>query len=80
MNQQINIILPNETLELLDCTVPKCDRSYFIDQAVKYYINARAKEELREKLKNGAVRSAERDLKITQDWFDIDEESWQSVK
>jgi len=43
------------------------------------YINAEAKENLREKLKQGAVRWAERDLGITQDWFNIDEELWQNA-
>ena len=79
MYQRINITLPNETLQLLDRIAPKGDRSHFIDRAVRYYINAEAKENLREKLKQGAVRWAERDLGITQDWFNIDEESWQNA-
>ena len=78
MNQRINITLPTETLELIDRNVQKGDRSHFIDQAVQHYINATAKENLREKLKQGAVRWAERDLGITQDWFNVDEESWQN--
>ncbi len=80
MNQRINITLPSETLQLIDRTVPKGDRSHFIDEAVKHFINAKAKENLREKLKQGAVRWADRDLGITQDWFNIDEESWKSSK
>jgi CopG family transcriptional regulator/antitoxin EndoAI len=80
MYQRINITLPNETLQLLDRIAPKGDRSHFIDQAVKYYINAEAKKNLREKLKQGALRRADRDLGITQDWFNIDEESWQNGK
>jgi len=71
MYQRINITLPNETLQLLDRTAPKGDRSHFIDQAVKYYVNAEAKKNLREKLKQGALRWADRDLGITQDWFNI---------
>lgn len=80
MYQRINITLPNETLQLLDRIAPKGDRSNFIDQAVKYYINAEAKKNLRDKLKQGAMRRADRDLGITQDWFNIDEESWQNGK
>jgi len=80
MYQRINITLPNETLQLLDRLAPKGDRSHFIDQAVKYYVNAEAKKNLREKLKQGALRWADRDLCLTQDWFTIDEESWQNDK
>jgi CopG family transcriptional regulator/antitoxin EndoAI len=80
MYQRINITLPNETLQLLDHIAPKGERSHFIDQAVKYYINSEAKKNLREKLKQGALRRADRDLGITQDWFNIDEESWQNGK
>lgn len=50
------------------------------NQAVKYYVNAEAKKNLREKLKQGALRWADRDLCLTQDWFNIDEESWQNDK
>jgi CopG family transcriptional regulator/antitoxin EndoAI len=71
MYQCINITLPKETLELLDRIAPKGDRSHFIDQAVKYYINTEAKKNLREKLKQGAMRRADRNLKITQNWFNI---------
>ena len=49
-------------------------------RTLKYYINAEAKKNLREKLKQGALCRAERDLGITQDWFNIDEESWQNGK
>ncbi len=62
MYQRINITLPSETLELLDRIAPKGDRSHLIDLAVKYYINAEAKKNLREKLKHGALRWADRDL------------------
>jgi CopG family transcriptional regulator/antitoxin EndoAI len=65
MYQRINITLPNETLQLLDRIASKDDRSHFIDQAVKYYINAEAKENLREKLKKAAFRWAKRALGIT---------------
>ena len=43
-------------------------------------LNAEAKKNLRDKLKQGALRRADRDLGITQDWFNIDEESWQNEK
>lgn len=79
MNQRINITLPQETLELLDRNIAKGDRSSFIDRAVKSYISSTAKENLKQKLKQGAERWSERDLQITEDWFNIDEESWSNL-
>ena len=32
---------------------------------------------LKQKLKEGAIRNAERDLQMAEEWFPLDEETWQ---
>ncbi|MEH2280106.1 MAG: ribbon-helix-helix domain-containing protein [Nostoc sp.] len=72
MHHQINITLPDETIELIDQVVEKgdspeetvCDRSRFINEAVQYYIAQKTLANLREKLKEGAIQRAERDLEL----------------
>jgi CopG family transcriptional regulator/antitoxin EndoAI len=77
MNQRINITLPEETLTLIDHVAEKGDRSRFIDLAIKYYVEAMGKAKLKKLLKEGAVARAERDLRLAEEWFNLEEEAWQ---
>ncbi|NJM65075.1 MAG: hypothetical protein HC851_05090 [Acaryochloris sp. RU_4_1] len=76
-NHRINITLPRETLQELDKFVPKGDRSRFIHAAIQAYLNQIQTEKLRQQLKEGAIRRAERDRQLADDWFSLEEEAWQ---
>jgi CopG family transcriptional regulator / antitoxin EndoAI len=76
VNQRINVSLPEETLRLLDRVAGKGDRSRFIDEAVRYYIDEKGRRELKKRLKEGAIWRAERDLQLTEEWFPLEEEVW----
>jgi CopG family transcriptional regulator / antitoxin EndoAI len=76
VHQRINVSLPEETLRLLDSVADKGDRSRFIDQAVRYYIDEKGRQELRKRLKEGATRRAARDLSFAEEWFPLEEEAW----
>ena len=76
MHKRLNITLPVETIDLVDQMVKKGDRSRFIDEAIKRYLNEVDKENLREQLKEGAIQRAERDLEIAVEWFPLEEEAW----
>jgi CopG family transcriptional regulator / antitoxin EndoAI len=75
--QRINITLPIETLQALDRHVPKGDRSQFIHTAIQAYLAQLQKQKLRQQLKEGAIRRAERDRQLADDWFALEEEGWQ---
>jgi CopG family transcriptional regulator/antitoxin EndoAI len=77
MNQRINITLPEETLTLIDRVAEKGDRSRFIDLAIKYYVETMGKAKLKKLLKEGAIARAERDLRLAEEWFTLEEEAWQ---
>lgn len=66
MYRRINVTLPNETIQLIDRIAPKGDRSRFINAAVKYYIAQTHKNRLKQQLKEGAIRRAERDLNLAE--------------
>lgn len=74
---RINVTLPSETLTLLAQFAPKGERSRFISEAIQHYIAQIQTETLREQLKEGAIRRAERDLSLAEDWFALEEEVWQ---
>jgi CopG family transcriptional regulator/antitoxin EndoAI len=77
MYRRINVTLPDETLRLLEQFAPKGDRSSFIDEAIHYFIGQKQKQQLRQLLKEGAVRHAERDRNLCEDWVGLEEEAWQ---
>jgi CopG family transcriptional regulator/antitoxin EndoAI len=76
MHQRVNITLPEETLQLIDRVAEKGDRSRFIDRAVKFYVGKIGRANLRKQLKEGALRRAERDLRLSQEYFPLEEETW----
>ncbi len=76
MRKRINVTLPEETLQLIDRVVQPGQRSRLISEAVQHYVEAKGRTNLREQLREGAVRRAERDLEIAQEWFG--DEAWES--
>jgi CopG family transcriptional regulator/antitoxin EndoAI len=77
MAKRINVVLPEETIQLLDRVAPKGSRSRLISDAVIYYVDSRAKKNLAEQLREGAMANAQRDLDLAQEWFPLEEEAWQ---
>jgi len=78
MSVRINVILPEETLLVLDRVAPKGSRSRLISDAVMYYVSSRGRSNLAERLKAGALANAKRDLAIAEEWFPLEEEAWQN--
>jgi CopG family transcriptional regulator/antitoxin EndoAI len=76
MPRRLNISLPEETVRLLDSVAPKGERSYVIAEAVTKYVAEIGKARLRKRMKERALKRADLDLKIAEDWFPIDEEAW----
>lgn len=79
MSKRVNIMLPDTTVAVLDRLAPRGKRSSFISHAVLYYVKTRSKQNIRERLKQGYLANAERDLEIAQEWFPLEEEAWQKV-
>ena len=76
MQRRINISLPEETVRLMDRVSPRGNRSRLINEAVRRYVASRRRATLRKRLKDGALRRAERDLRLSAEWFLLDEEAW----
>jgi CopG family transcriptional regulator/antitoxin EndoAI len=80
MTKRINVVLPVETLTVLDRVAPKGNRSRLISEAVLYYVESKARSNLAGRLKAGAVANARRDLEIAQEWFSLEEEAWRRTR
>ena len=76
MTRRLNIVLPEETVRILERVAPRGHRSRLISEAVLDYVTRRAKSNLAAQLKRGALANAQRDLEIAQEWFSVDEEAW----
>ena len=77
MSVRLNVTLPEATVGLIDRVAENGNRSRLIDQAVREYVRQLERAKLRELLKEGALARAERDLALAQEWFPIEEETWQ---
>lgn len=73
MNKRLNITLPEQTVRLMDRVAGKGQRSRLIAQAVHRYVEQQGRTSLRKRLEEGARARAERDLKLAEEWFQIDE-------
>lgn len=80
MHRRVNVTLPAETIRLIDHTAKRGNRSRFIDEAVKFFVKDRRRTALKALLKEGAVKRADRDLSLAEEWFLVEEEPWQSRK
>ncbi len=79
MTKRLNIILPEETVKVLDRVASKGNRSRLIDQAVLDYVRSQSLQNLRERLKEGYLANASDSLKLAQEWFPLEEEAWQKA-
>jgi CopG family transcriptional regulator/antitoxin EndoAI len=75
MRQQLQITLPEDTVRLINQWVknsnsPEEERNNLIDEAIKCYVHQKQQDTLRQQLQEGAIRRAERDLNLAQEWFD----------
>lgn len=76
MHRRLNVTLPETTIRLIDRVARKRGRSRLIDRAVRHYLQRLGRDALRKALKEGAVRRADRDLRLAGEWFALEEEGW----
>ena len=80
MHRRINVTLPEETVRLMDRVSERGDRSKLINEAVRRYIKEIGRTNLRRRLQEGYLRTAESDLRLAEEWFLLDEDTWQKEK
>ena len=73
MYQQINITLPQKTIELIDGLATQDERNKLIDEAINFYVIDRQKQALQQQLQEGAIYHSKRDLSLAEDWFNLEE-------
>jgi len=76
MSRRLNISLPDETVRLLDRVAAKGERSQVIAEAVTRYVVEVGRTRLRKRMKERSHKRAELDVRIAEEWFSVDEETW----
>jgi len=76
MHRRLNITLPETTVRLLDRVAKRGERSRVIADAVHRYAEDLGRASLKERLKEGALRRADRDLGLAEAWFPVESETW----
>ncbi|MBI5206212.1 MAG: hypothetical protein HY934_00295 [Candidatus Firestonebacteria bacterium] len=71
---RVNVILPSQTINLLDRVIKKGERSRIINEAIKSYLRKVSRIKLKEQLKEGALKRADRDLLLAEEWFSLENE------
>jgi len=80
MSKRINIMLPEETLAVLDRVAPRGDRSRFVSAAVIHFVKTQGRENLRSRLAAGYTANWDESLRIAAEWFPLEEEAWQKSR
>jgi metal-responsive CopG/Arc/MetJ family transcriptional regulator len=80
MSKRINVVLSDETLAVLRRVAPRGGRSRLIDRAVRHYVEARSRRNLRERLREGYLASERLNLELAEEWFPLEEEPWQEAR
>ena len=74
MKRRISISVADDVIRILDRL--GSNRSRTIEEAARFYSRTVAKRGLRRRIKEGALRHAERDLRIAADWLPLENEAW----
>ena len=80
VRKRVNISLPEETLRLLDRVAKQGERSALITEAVTAYLREHRRKALCDRLRQGALVRAERDRRLAEEWFPLEEEAWDRGK
>lgn len=78
--KRVNVTLPPGTLRMIDRVTEKGDRSRLIEEAVRFYVKEMGRANLRQQLRAGAIARAERDLRVAEEWFPFENETWRGNK
>lgn len=79
MTKRINVIMPTDTIRTIDRMVRPGQRSEFITRAVEHYVATQSAEAIQKLLEVTAVRDRDLDQQVLEDWFEVDQQSWQHI-
>ena len=74
--EKVTLSLPSELIAQVRAVAPERGQSEFIAEAIRYYLSARQRRALRERLADGYQTHAAEDAKLSEIWRAADDEAW----
>jgi len=77
--KRLNITINESTWLELKKEIPRMQRSFFIDKALRAYLVNKKKNEIKEALVKEALENQDQDVEVANEWFEADQESWNQI-
>lgn len=74
--EKVTLTLPRDLMESVREMAPQRGISRFVSEALEYFIAARRRHALRERLKAGYLADAEMDRETANEWQAVERETW----
>ncbi len=74
--EKVTLTLPKDLMDTVREIAPQRGISRFVSEALEYFIEARRRQALRERLKAGYLADAVLDREMTEEWRPLEEETW----
>ena len=74
--EKVTLTLPKGLMETVREMAPQRGISRFVSEALEYFIAARRRQALRERLKAGYLADAALDREMAEEWQPLEEETW----
>ena len=76
VTEKVTLTLPKGLMETVREIAPQRGISRFVGEALEYFIAARRRQALRERLKAGYLADATLDREMAEEWRPLEEETW----
>ena len=74
--EKVTLTLPKDLMDTVREIAPQRGISRFVSEALEYFIEARRRQALRERLKAGYLADAALDREMAEEWRPLEEEAW----
>lgn len=74
--EKVTLTLPKDLMDTVREIAPQRGISRFVSEALEYFINARRRQALRERLGAGYLADAALDREMAEEWRPLEEETW----
>jgi len=76
ITEKVTLTLPKGLMATVREMAPQRGISRFVGEALEYFITARRRQALRERLKAGYLADAALDREMAEEWRPLEEETW----
>jgi len=76
ITEKVTLTLPKSLMNTVREIAPQRGISRFVSEAIEYFVAARRRQALRERLKAGYLADAALDQEMAEEWRPLEEKTW----